>query len=615
MRQIEIPAKAVIAPTDTVPATVYRRARETPEKTFALRRDQTGAWETVSWFSFANEVDRVATMLIDAGIQVGDRVAIMGNTSYTWTLFDYGILAAGAITVPIYETDSAEQIDFILKDSGSVAVLADKEELRDRIKSVVNRGETNVHHQWCVDDGSFAQALADTTSRPDEVKARLTSRSASDLASIIYTSGTTGRPKGCMLSHKSMLFQARATCEVLGPCIEDDEYGPPRILNFLPLAHTIGRLGVLVGIEAPTEVAFSSSPKELVSDLATLRPTLMVAVPRIFEKIYTHGEQLAIAEGKRSHFHRAARAAISVNRSRNKGERPKLAALFWYWLYGPLVYKNFRDKLGGRLRWCFAGGAPLSTRIGHFFGGVGLNLFEGWGLTETAACVTGNSPGSPNGNVVGTAGVPLPGAAIRIADDGEIEVFGQRNFDGYWRNEELTKAALTEDGWLKSGDLGRLDDDGNLIITGRKKDLLITAAGKNVAPAPLEEDLRSHPVISEVLVVGDGQRFIGALICLDPDVLPGWLSNRGLPEMSYAEAADHPDVIVSIQKAIDRANEKVSRAESIREFRIIHKPFNIQERTLTPSLKVVRHNAIKVYDAEMRSMYGKEYDKHVDRGH
>lgn len=615
MRQIEIPAKTVIGPNETVPATVYRRAKETPDKTLALRRDQVGAWEEVSCATFAEEVDQVATMLIDAGIQPGDRVAIMGNTNYVWSLFDYGILAAGAITVPIYETDSAEQIDFILKDSGSVAVLADKEELRDRIKSVVDRGETQVHHQWCVDDGSFTQALANTTSRPDDVRARMTSRVASDLASIIYTSGTTGRPKGCMLSHKSLLFQARATCEILVPCLEDDEFGPPRILNFLPLAHTIGRLGVLVGIEGPLEVAFSPSPKNLVSDLATLRPTLMVAVPRIFEKIYTHGEQLAIADGKRSHFHRAARAAISVNRSRNKGERPKLAALFWYWLYGPLVYKNFREKLGGRLRWCFAGGAPLSTRIGHFFGGVGLNLFEGWGLTETAACVTGNSPCSPNGNVVGTAGVPLPGAAVRIADDGEIEVFGDRNFDGYWQNEAMTKAAMTEDGWFKSGDLGRLDDNGNLIITGRKKDLLITAAGKNVAPAPLEEDLRSHPVISEVLVVGDGQRFIGALICLDPDVLPGWLANRGLPEMTYAEAADHPEVIASIQKAIDRANEKVSRAESIREFRIIHKPFNIQDRTLTPSMKVVRHNAIKEYDAEMRSMYGKEYDKHLDRDH
>ena len=615
MRQIEIPAKTVIAPHETVPATVFRRAQDTPDETLALRRNTAGEWEEVSCANFAQEVTQVATMLIDAGVQVGDRVCIMGNTSYVWALMDYGILAAGAITVPIYETDSADQIDFILNDAGAVAVLADTEERRDRIKSVVERGHTQVHHQWCVDDGSFAQALDATTSRSDEVQERIRSRSAKDLASIIYTSGTTGRPKGCMISHKAMLFQARATCEILGPCLQPDEVGPPRILNFLPLAHTIGRLGVLVGIEGPLEIAFSPSPKDLVADLATLRPTLMVAVPRVFEKVYTHGEQLAIAEGKKSHFHRAARAAISVNRSRNKGERPKLAALFWYWLYSPLVYKNFREKLGGRLRWCFAGGAPLSTRIGHFFGGVGLNLFEGWGLTETAACVTGNSPGSPNGNVVGTAGVPLPGAKVRIADDGEIEVFGERNFDGYWGNDELTRAALTEDGWLKSGDLGRLDEDGNLHITGRKKDLLITAAGKNVAPAPLEEDLRSHPVIAEALVVGDGQRFIGALICLDPDVLPNWLANRNLPEMTYAQAADHPEVIASIQRAIDRANEKVSRAESIREFRIIHKPFNIEDRTLTPSMKVVRHNAITYYDTEMRSIYGKEYDRHTDHDH
>lgn len=612
MRQIEIPAKTVIGPDETVVGTVYRRALETPHETLALRRGMDGDWEKVSCITVANEVTQVATMLMDQGVQIGDRVAIMANTSYAWFQFDYGILAAGAITVPIYETDSAEQIEFILKDSGAVALLCDKVELRERIQGVIDKGETHVRKLWCVDDASYATDLANTQSRPEEVQERMATRKASDLASIIYTSGTTGRPKGCMTSNRALLFQGRAIREILGPILDHDEFGPPRLLNFLPMAHTIGRLGVIVGMEGPIELAFSPTAKELVSDLASLRPTVMVAVPRVFEKIYTHGEQLAIAEGKRSHFHRAARAAISVNRSRSRGERPKLAALFWYWVYGPFVYKSFREKLGGRLRNCFAGGAPLSTRIGHFFGGVGLNLFEGWGLTETMACVTGNSPGSPNGNVVGTAGVPLPGAKVRIADDGEIEVFGERNFEGYWNNEELTKQTMTEDGWLKSGDIGHLDDDGNLHITGRKKDLLITAAGKNVAPAPFEEDLRSHPVISEALVVGDEQRFIAALICLDPDVLPGWLANRGLEPMTYAQAAEHPEVIASIQRAIDRTNEKVSRAESIREFRIVHTPFNIQDRTLTPSMKVVRHNAITFYREEMRSIYGADYDRKHD---
>ncbi|WP_336250829.1 AMP-dependent synthetase/ligase [Stomatohabitans albus] len=612
MRQTETAAISVVGPEETAPETVFRRARETPDVTLALRRDANNEWESVSCQTYAQEVCQVASMLIGRGIQLGDRVAIMANTSYVWALMDYGIMAAGGVTVPIYETDSADQINYILNDSGVVAVLCDKEVLRDRIQGVIDSNQTQVRDLWCVEDGSFAHAIAEAEQVPDAVQARMAQRNASDLASIIYTSGTTGRPKGCMISHRSMLFQARATSEVLGPGLEHDEYGPPRILNFLPLAHTIGRLGVLIGMESAVEIAFSPTVQDLVSDLATLRPTLMVAVPRVFEKIYTHGEQLAIAEGKRSHFHRAARAAISVNRSRTKGEQPKLRALFWYWLYGPFVYKSFRDKLGGRLRWCFAGGAPLSTRIGHFFGGVGLNLFEGWGLTETMSCVTGNSPASPNGNVVGTAGVALPGAKLRIADDGEIEVFGDRNFDGYWNNEAMTAEALTEDGWLKSGDIGHIDDDGNLHITGRKKDLIITASGKNVAPAPLEEDLRSHPVISEALVVGDRQRFIAALICLDPDVLPDWLENRGLPALSYAEAADHPLVIESIQRAIDRANEKVSRAESIREFRILHEPFNIHDRTLTPSMKVVRPNAVKYYEKEMRSIYGAEYDRHQD---
>lgn len=612
MRAFEIPATTTIQPHETVPATVFHRANTTPDATLALRKASDGHWEEVSCATFANEVTTIATMLLDLGLEAGDRVAIMANTSYEWAVMDFGIMAAGGVTVPIYETDSADQIRFILNDVTPIAILSDKVNLRDQIAEVVTESAPFVRAQWCVEDGSFAAALATTQPDQERVLARVNARIANDLASIIYTSGTTGRPKGCMLSHRAMLYQARATIEILSPCLEDDEYGPARILNFLPLAHTIGRLGVLVAMEAPLEMAFSPTAKDLVKDLSELRPTLMVAVPRVFEKIYTHGEQLAIAEGKRSHFHRAARAAISVNRSRLNGERPKLAALFWYYLYGPLVYKNFRQKLGGRLRWCFAGGAPLSTRIGHFFGGVGLNLFEGWGLTETMACVTGNSPGSPNGNVVGTAGVPLPGVKLRIADDGEIEVLSERNFDGYWNNPEATKAAITEDGWFRSGDLGHIDDDGNLHITGRKKDLIITAAGKNVAPAPLEEDLRSHPIIAEALVVGDGQRFIGALISLDPDVLPGWLSNRGLEAMDYATAADHPEVIASIQRAIDRANEKVSRAESIREFRIIHTPFNVHDRTLTPSMKVVRPNAITFYDAEMRSMYGDEYDKHAD---
>nr|WP_228771461.1 long-chain fatty acid--CoA ligase [Actinokineospora iranica] len=565
----------------------------------AFRRRVDGSWIDVTTKDFAAHVLAVAKGLIASGLEPGDRVALLAATRYEWTLVDFAVWAAGCVTVPVYETSSAEQVAWILADSGAKAVVVSDPVTRAVVDGVVDR-LAEVVKVWQLDvpgdmTASAIDELAALGAELDDEAAharRLAVRS-SDLATLVYTSGTTGRPKGVELTHRNLLAEVRANVAAFPHLMRPGN----SMLVFLPLANILARAIALTCVYTRTTLGHLPNVRTLVADLAGFRPTFVVAVPRVFEKVYNSAKQRAHGEGRGSIF--AAAEAVAVEYSAAMaGSGPSTALRAKHAVASRLVYAKLRNVLGGRCVAAISGGAPLGEHLAHFFRGVGIPVYEGYGLTETSAAICVNTREDFR---VGTVGRPVAGAAVRVADDGEIELRGDMVFRGYWRNPAATEEAL-RDGWLRTGDLGSLDEDGFLRITGRKKEIIVTAGGKNVVPAVLEDRVRKHPLVSQCLVVGDRQPFIAALITLDEDFLPAWAAEHG---KTAKDLTDDPDLRAEIQTAVDAANAAVSRAEAIREFVVLPRDFTEAAGEVTPSLKLRRDAILKTHADQIAAIYAR----------
>lgn len=584
--------------TDNLNTLIDERLAKPDDTIIEIRKPDGSGWTPVTVAQFAEQVREVAKGFIAIGVQPGDRIGIMARTSYEWCLLDFAIWAAGAVTVPVYETSSAKQLSWIVSDAGVKVIVVEAEAHAQVVKSA-RKKLPNLEQVFVLSSG----AISDLTNRGDgigdaELERRRRHAQCDDLATIIYTSGTTGNPKGAMLTHRNFLDTARnATLEI------PEVVGVPgtRTLMFLPLAHVFARLIQVLAIQSETVIGHTPDTATLVEDLGTFKPTFLLAVPRVFEKVYNSAEQKAALGGKVKIFRWAARVGIAWSRAHEGGGKPGFMLNVYHKIADKLVLSKIRKLLGEQAKWAVSGGAALGERLGHFYRALGFTVLEGYGLTETTAPTSVNRPRLSK---IGSVGLPMPGTHARVAEDGEIELKGYHIFVGYNNNEEATAAAMTEDGWYRTGDLGRIDEDGYLWITGRKKEIIVTAGGKNVAPAVLEDRLRSHPAISQVVVVGDARPYIGALITLDPEGVPGWLKTHGQPEMTLLEAASNEALTESIQKAVDRANKAVSQAESIRKWRIIDTDFTEDNGYLTPSLKVKRAKVLVDFESEVDALYG-----------
>jgi long-chain acyl-CoA synthetase len=599
LREFSIPAIADIPASATLTDVVLTRASQQPDAAVLRRRGSDGLWTDVTAQQFHEQVRALAKGLISAGIAAGDRVALMSRTRYEWTLIDYAIWTVGAVTVPVYETSSAEQVAWILSDSGSGSVFAETAAHAGLITGA-RSGLAGLERIWMIDELSDV-TTAGTQISDEQLAQAMASRSADDLATIIYTSGTTGRPKGCELTHRNLLSGARNA--VQGALAELFDIADSHTLLFLPLAHSFARIIQVACIEGGATLAHWPDASNIAKGLPESRPTFLLAVPRVFEKVFNSAQQQASASGAKSKiFSAATETAIDYSRALSAPSGTVGASLkLRHALFDRLVYTKLRAAVGGNVRYAVSGGAPLGERLGHFFRGVGITVLEGYGLTETSAAAVVNRP---NRNKIGTVGLPLPGTTIRIADDGEILIAGPVVFGGYWRNEAATAEVLDSGGWLHTGDIGALDDEGFLSVTGRKKELIVTAGGKNVAPAVLEDRLRAHPLISQCMVVGDNRPFIACLVTLDPDALDYWKVQHDKPATaSPADLATDPDLLRDLQSAVDDANKAVSRAESIRKFTILSADFTEASGHLTPSLKVRRNAVTKDYAAQIEALY------------
>ncbi|MDG4814556.1 AMP-dependent synthetase/ligase [Micromonospora sp. WMMD956] len=600
MREFSVPPIVTVGDSASLTDPVWDNAETAPDAVQFARPAVAPAtgWVEVTCRQFRDEVVAVARGLVAAGISPGDRVGLMSRTRYEWTLFDYAIWAAGAVTVPIYETSSAEQAAWILADSGAVAAVVETtahatlvEGVRDRLPELA--------HLWQIELGAVDELVAAGAAvDPVEVDRRRTAVKADDVATIIYTSGTTGRPKGCVLTHRNMYADIANAVPVLPNLFLRP--GASTLL-FLPLAHAFARLIQIGVVQARATMAHCADTRNLVAELQEFRPTFVLSVPRVFEKVYNGARQKAEADGKGRIFDRAEQVAVAFSEALESPNGPGVALRVQHAVFDKLVYRKLRAALGGRCRDAISGGAPLGARLGHFFRGIGVTICEGYGLTETSPAAAANLPGATK---IGTVGRPLPGVTIRIADDGEILISGDLIFQGYWRNDGATAEALSADGWFRTGDLGQLDADGFLSITGRKKEIIVTAGGKNVAPAVLEDQVRAHPLISQCVVVGDRQPFIAALVTIDEEALPKWLAAHGRPEgTGVDELRDDEALRAEVQGAVDQANQSVSKAEAIKVFRILPRDFTEATGELTPSLKVKRQVVHSTYAAEIAEIY------------
>ena len=595
MREFSTPLTIEVPVTGNLTDDVVTNAREAADAVVFSRAGVDG-WEDVTAATFLAEVSAVAKGLIAAGIEPGDRVALISKTRYEWTLVDYAIWFAGAVTVPVYETSSTEQIGWILHDSAARAVVAEGPAHLARVNEA--RGELeHLNHLWSIEDNAVdvLRRLGEDIS-DEQLEERRTIATPLDLATLIYTSGTTGRPKGCMLTHGNFMFELGVAVDELDRLFTTE--GASTLL-FLPLAHVFARIIQVGAVKSRTRLGHSSDIKNLIADLQVFRPTFILAVPRVFEKVFNTASQNAAADGRGRIFDRAAETAIAYSRGLDRG-RPSLRVRAEHALFGRLVYGKLRDALGGRCLYAVSGGAPLGERLGHFYRGIGLTVLEGYGLTETTAALTANLPDATR---IGTVGRPLPGTAVRVADDGELLFRGGQVFAGYWENEQATAEAIERDGWFHTGDVGEVDDEGFVRITGRKKEILVTAGGKNVAPAVLEDRLRAHHLVDQCMVVGDGQPFIAALVTIDPDSFPAWAEAHGKTG-DIADHVDDPDLRTEIESAVEDANKAVSKAESIRKFAILPDTWTEEGGQLTPSLKLKRNVVMREVRDEVAALYG-----------
>ncbi|MCY0937463.1 AMP-dependent synthetase/ligase [Streptomyces sp. H34-S4] len=598
VREVWVPALAPVPVSGSLGDIPFDNAREAPREAVLARKERDGTWRDVTAREFAAEVLAVAKGLIAEGLRPGDRLAIMARTTYEWTLLDFAGWAAGLVTVPIYPTSSAIQARWIIQDSGAVAC-AVEDTSQARLISAERANLPWLSHLWEFDTGALARLVKAGEHVPDEVvTARRAGCTPDSVATLIYTSGTTGQPKGCVLTHANFFAEVDNSVELLHPVFKSVSKDPASTLLFLPLSHVFGRMVAVGCMRARVKLGHAPSirSEDLLEDLAGFRPTFLLAIPYVLEKVYNTARATAERMGRASSFDRAARIARGLGEiAVVEGKRPGLGLRLGRAVYDPLVYRRIRAALGGRVRYILSGGSPLGRRLAAFYTGVGIEVFEGYGLTETTAAATLTPPLRPR---LGTVGWPLPGTAVRIADDGEVLLCGPHVFAGYWNG-----AAAGGQQWLATGDIGELDADGYLTITGRKKDLIITSGGKNVAPAPLEDWLRAHPLVGQCMVVGDNRPYVTALITLEPEGLHHWRQMRKKTTVPIGELVADEELRADLQRAVDDANRLVSRAESIRRFVVLPGDFTEERGHLTPSLKLKRGSIARDYAPEIESLY------------
>jgi len=557
------------------------RVAATPDRALFAIPTADGGWSDVTSAEFLRQVIALAKGLVAAGVEPGDKIGLMAKTRYEWTLIDFATWFVGAVLVPIYETSAPSQILWNLTDSGATAIITENADHYSRFDEI-RADVPAIRNVWQIDLGDLDKlATAGTGVADEEIERRRRIAKGSDLATLIYTSGTTGKPKGCIITHSNFVELTRNAQRAVPEVVNPDS----STLLFITLAHIFARFISVLAVHGGVKVGHQPDTKLLLPSMASYQPSFLLAVPRVFEKVYNSSEQKAEAGGRGKIFRHAADVAIAHSKAIDAGAVP-LGLKLQFALFDRLVLSKIRAALGGRVKYAVSGSAPLGLRLGHFYRSLGLTILEGYGLTETTAPVSINLPSMFK---IGKVGPPLPGVAVRIADDGEIQVKGICVFAGYWNNEEATKEAFDGE-WYKTGDIGQFDADGYLEITGRKKEIIVTAGGKNVAPAGLEDPIRANPIIGQVIVVGDQKPYIAALITLDDEMLPAWLKNNGHDEtLSVTEAANHPAVIAEIQKAVDAANASVSRAESIRKFHILDIELTEASGHLTPKLSIKRN--------------------------
>lgn len=609
MREASTGLLVELDPESNVTDLLLEQHAKDPVHALYSRKGPAG-WTDVSVQHFLEQVTALAKGLIAGGLTPGETVAVMSATRYEWTVVDFAIWFAGGVTVPIYETSSAAQVEWILHDSGARRVFVEDHARAALVQGVLDAstvlGDRLVAVVRMEHDGAApnlaSMAAAGTGVTDAELERHRTAASLADVASLVYTSGTTGKPKGCEITHANFALVAKNIVLFLPELLMQPR---SRTLMFLPLAHVLARAVQVVCLSSGSTLGHTASAKELLDDLDSFKPTFLLVVPRIFEKVYAGAAQKADAAGKERIFTAAAAAAIDYSKaldaaSRGNGTGPGLLLRARHAVFDRILYPRLRQAFGGQLRYTVSGASPLSSNDAHFFRGVGIPVLEGYGLTETTAPCTANTPARTK---VGTVGIPVPGTTVRVADDGEILVKGIGVFKGYHANEAANAEAFV-DGFFRTGDLGSLDEDGFLTITGRKKDLLVTAGGKNVAPGPLEEKIREHQLVGQAVVVGDGRPFVSALVNLDPEGLRNWCAARKVPLMAPAEAAADQTVRAAIQEAINAANLTVSKAESIRSFVILDADFTVESGHLTPSLKLKRAAVVRDYEQHINRIYG-----------
>ncbi|MFJ4476799.1 AMP-dependent synthetase/ligase [Streptomyces xanthochromogenes] len=595
MREFSLPALYEVPSDGNLTDLIRRNAAQHPDVA-VMGRKIAGAWADVSARQFLAEVRAVAKGLIATGVEAGDRVALLSRTRYEWVLLDFAIWSAGAVTVPVYETSSPEQIQWILGDSAATLAIVESEAHRASVASVQGAlpGLKGIRS---IEAAAVAELTAAGTDVSDELlDARMSSAHADDPATIVYTSGTTGRPKGCVLTHRAFFAECGNVVERLKPLFRTGECS---VLLFLPAAHVFGRLVEVASVMAPIKLGCVPDIKNLTDELASFRPTLILGVPRVFEKVYNSARAKAQADGKGKIFDKAAHTAIAYSTALSTDAGPSIGLKIKHKVFDKLVFSKLRAVLGGRGEYAISGGAPLGERLGHFFRGIGFTVLEGYGLTESCAATAFNPWDRPK---IGTVGQPLPGSVVRIADDGEVLLHGEHLFQGYWNNEAATAEALA-DGWFHTGDIGTLDEDGYLAITGRKKEIIVTAGGKNVAPAVIEDRIRAHALVAECMVVGDGRPFVGALVTLDEEFLGRWAEEHGKPVATVAALREDADLLTEVQRAVDDGNAAVSKAESVRKFRILGAQFTEEAGHITPSLKLKRNVVAKDFADEIEAIY------------
>lgn len=601
MQEISIPKGVDVPETESIPDLLLQRVDANPHTPLFAKQTSPGHWEDISVTAFYEDVKAIAKGLVAQGFNPGDKIIIMAPTQYEWTLVDFAIWFAGGVVVPVYETSSPSQVAWIMTDSGSKAAFVATQRHASIVKQAIKTENYNsLTDMWEMNEEGLNELREAGKNITDgQLESRYSGFGLKDLATIIYTSGTFGKPKGCELTHGNFVELSKNTLTRLGHIVNPNS----STVMFIPLAHVFARFIAVICVAGGAKVGHTSDIKDLVDDLQSYKPSFLLAVPRVFEKVYNAAKAKAEDGGKGKIFAAGENVAVEWSKAAMTGNVP-LSLKLKRALFDKLLYGKIKAAMGGNVEYAVSGGAPLGAHLGHFFYGIGVQILEGYGLTETTAPVSVNTPDQIK---IGTVGRPLPGNAVKIADDGEILTKGVCLFRGYHNLPELQEESFTADGWFKTGDVGNIDADGFLTITGRKKEIIVTAGGKNVAPAQLEDQIRADALVAQVLVVGNERPFIAAVITLDKETLPAWLKRHGISEDTpIDDLVKHPQVLEYLQKRVDRANESVSRAEQIKKFVVLADELSVESGHLTPSLKLRRANVMKDYEQVIEDLYAKD---------